>query len=344
MTGNCVQARSTGERWPDFFIAGAAKAGTTSLWRYLLQHPQIYMPREFRDKEPSFFCNTYGIDDPQKYLELFAAASADARVGEASGPYLTAPESADQIRRVVPHARFIIMLRNPADRAYSLYNWMIKEGYESIDTFEKALEAETDRVRDANFPSACGQYHWNFLYFRSGLYSAQIRRYLEVFPRENIHFVQFETFRRNPLPELKKIFQFLEVADSFQPAVDVHNAGAVPRSVARQYFLRNRADLFFRRLLVPKRKELIRYLMKRNVRENPARPMNSKTRATLIEQYDTDIRHTAQLTGMNLQEWLSTRPANALPRQTRSNRKVLIDGVSIGIYFWAREFISAAMV
>ncbi len=344
MTGNCERTALRQERWPDFFIAGAAKAGTTSLWRYLLQHPQIFMPREFRDKEPAFFCNTYGIDDPQKYLELFAPAPASARIGEASGPYLTAPESADQIRRVVPRARFIIMLRNPADRAYSLYNWMIKEGYESIDTFEKALEAETERVRDADFPNTCGQYHWNFFYFRSGLYSAQIRRYLEVFPRENIHFVQFEIFRRNPLPELKKIFQFLEVDDSLQPTLDVHNAGAVPRSVARQYFLRHRADRFFRRLLVPKRKELIRYLMKRNVRENPARPMVSKTRAALIDQYETDIQQTAHLTGMNLHEWLSNRSPGVMPRQPRTNRKVLIEGVTIGLYFWAREFLSAAIV
>ena len=92
-------------RVPDFFICGAARSGTTSLWEYLRQHPDVYMPTSIGDKEPSYFCDLYGMTDWQAYLSLFRDAGNRKRVGEASGPYLTSPESAGLIKAAVPNAR-----------------------------------------------------------------------------------------------------------------------------------------------------------------------------------------------------------------------------------------------
>ncbi|MCX7934830.1 MAG: sulfotransferase domain-containing protein, partial [Planctomycetota bacterium] len=129
-------------RLPDFFIAGAARSGTTALWRCLCQHPSIYMPATLGEKEPCHFCHHGFIRDRDAYLRLFCRARPEQLVGEASTYYLNCPETPGLIRAEIPQAKFIFILRQPADRAYSLYNWMLAEGYEREYPFEKALAAE----------------------------------------------------------------------------------------------------------------------------------------------------------------------------------------------------------
>src|SRR5260370_23408084 len=101
---------------PNFFIVGAAKSGTTSLWQYLKQHPDIFMPADITLKEPSYYCDTYGVESYAAYLALFFKdATTQKRIGEASTPYLTSPESARKIYNGVPDSRIIMMLRNPVN-------------------------------------------------------------------------------------------------------------------------------------------------------------------------------------------------------------------------------------
>ena len=129
---------------PNFFIVGAARCGTTSLWEYLRQHPDIYMPPVIEQKEPAFFCDLYGVEHWDFYLTLFEAGRGKKRIGEASTPYLSSPESAGQIHSVLPLAKIIITLRNPVVRAYSLYKWMHANGY--ADVIESPPK-ETDMKR-----------------------------------------------------------------------------------------------------------------------------------------------------------------------------------------------------
>ena len=83
---------------PNFFIVGAAKAGTSSLWTYLKDHPEVFMPKSNLHKEPAFFCDIYGIKSLERYKQLFASAtSKNKRIGEASTAYLACPESAGHI-------------------------------------------------------------------------------------------------------------------------------------------------------------------------------------------------------------------------------------------------------
>lgn len=138
-TKEVIRTIDNSKRFPDFFVVGAARSGTTSLWMYLLQHPKIFMPREIELKEPSFFCDLLDLYDVDAYLRLFSDAKPESAIGEASTAYLTSPESADLICNANPDARIIIMIRNPIDRALSLYKWMIREGYEWITPFEKSI-------------------------------------------------------------------------------------------------------------------------------------------------------------------------------------------------------------
>jgi len=219
------QVKAT-RRLPDFFISGAARSGTTSLWQYLRQHPDIYMPPVFELKEPSHFCDRYkfAMKDWDAYLGLFAEAKDQRRVGEASGPYLTSPESPGKIKAVIPNARFIISLRNPADRAYSLYKWMHQYGFENLPSFGEALQAETEsRFDREEFRDNNCQYYYNFLYFHSGLYYEQVKRFFDTFGRERVHVIIFEEFTRQPAEHLRRLFSFLEVDPSFSPLIEVHN-------------------------------------------------------------------------------------------------------------------------
>jgi hypothetical protein len=211
-------------RLPDFFICGAARAGTTSMWQYLRQHPDVFMPPAFEWKEPSYFCASYGVKDWDFYLSLFQEAGDKKRVGEASGPYLTSPESPGLIQQAIPNPQFIIMLRNPADRAYSKWKWMHQYGYEKISSFPEALAAE-DRCRFENdkFKKNHGQYYHNFLYFRSGLYHAQVKRFFDTFGRAPVHVLIFEEFIRDPRGAVQTAYAFLDVDPGFVPQIEIHN-------------------------------------------------------------------------------------------------------------------------
>jgi len=211
-------------RPPNFFICGAARCGTTSLWEYLRQHPDVYMPPVIEQKEPSYFCDLYGYSEWHHYLYLFHTAGNRKRIGEASTPYLTSPESAGRIRAAVSDAKLIISLRNPVVRAYSLYKWMHQNGYEKLTTFPEALDAEEAwRLDNDEFKKNNGQYYYNFLYFHSGLFFQQVKRYFDTFGREQVHVLIFEEFVKTPLEHVRESFRFLEVDPTFEPQIEVHN-------------------------------------------------------------------------------------------------------------------------
>jgi hypothetical protein len=213
------------ERLPNFFIAGAARSGTTSMWQYLRQHPEIYMPEAIDYKEPSFYGTLYGMRDRQAYLALFKDAGRKKLVGEASGPYLTDPSSPALIHKEIPHARFIVMLRNPADRAFSLFKWMQENGYEKTATFDEALKVETEsRFNNDSFIQNNGQYYYNFLYFHSGLYAAQVKRLFDTFGRDRVFPIIHEEFARETACWVRATYSFLGVNPSFKPHLEVHNA------------------------------------------------------------------------------------------------------------------------
>jgi len=220
-TGTSLEQKG---RMPDFFICGAARSGTTSLWQYLRQHPDIYMPPAIEHKEPSYFCDLYGMKDWQAYLSLFRDAGNKKRLGEASGPYLTSPESAGRIKAAAPDAGIIISLRNPVERAWSLYKWMHTNGYEKLPSFAEALATEESRLENADFIRNNGQYYYNFLYFHSGLYHDQVKRFFDTFGRDRVRVIIFEEFTEAPSEHIKAAYKFLEVDPAFSPALEVHNA------------------------------------------------------------------------------------------------------------------------
>ena len=211
---------------PNFFILGAGKSGSTSLYWHLKKHPDIFLTRI---KEPTFFSEGFQvIKNPIRYFELFDAVSTESIIGEASHVYLTSPSTARVLKGLFPDAKFLVILRNPVDRAYSLYNHMKRHGFEYIHTFEKALEAEEMRFTSKRFLENCPQYFYNYLYFRSGLYGEQLKNYFSVFPKkEQFCIIQFEQFITDPLNHFNRIYQFLGVDPEVDFEFEVRNKGKV---------------------------------------------------------------------------------------------------------------------
>lgn len=289
-------------RTPDFFIVGSAKCGTTSLWMYLKQHPDIFMPKALIEKEPSYFCHNYGIKNYAAYLSLFDAASTGQAVGEASTAYLTSPESAEWIHRANPRARIIVMLRNPVDRAYSLYRWMVNSGYEWIDSFEAALLAEASRINDY-FYFNNSQYYYNYLYFSSGLYSAQLSRYYKFFPATKIKLVLLDDLTKEPGGTLRDIYQFLGIDKNFNAEVKVHNKADIkPCSI----WLNNALRQVSRRFMGRKIGIAADLLRKANLNLSGKHwdKMSDATRCSLVEKYRLDVSETEKIAEVDLKSWI----------------------------------------
>jgi len=211
---------------PNLFVVGAPKCGTTSLHRYLGQHPMIAMSAV---KEPKFFladgtrprhrgpgderaCRAYVVDR-DAYEALFAYPRGDpSYAGESSPYYLWSPDAAARIRALVPDARLVAILREPTMRAYSNWSDLREQGREKLD-FASALAAEEERRK----------LDWEpFWFYRDlGLYGAQLTRLFDVFPRAQVKVVLTEDLTADPEGTVGDVFSFLGLEPLPTPLDDV---------------------------------------------------------------------------------------------------------------------------
>jgi hypothetical protein len=187
---------------PDFVIIGTQRGGTTSLYRYLTEHPDV--GPAFR-KEVHFFDRYYkkGID---WYLAHFPVRGEAPLVGEACPYYLFHPDVPKRVREAVPHAKFIALLRNPVDRAYSNYQMKVKRGIETL-SFEDAIDKERERLSSSDDPVSLPWRHYSYL--RRGLYVDQLKRWMSVFPREQFLIIKSEDFYKEPGRVLQQTLTYL---------------------------------------------------------------------------------------------------------------------------------------
>lgn len=201
---------------PNFLVAGAAKCGTTSLFDYLRQHPDIFMPPDL--KEPHYFCyadremnfigpdgrvpfiNKSAITKLARYEDLFVAGSGAPLRGEASATYIYWPETASRVAAYAPTMKLIFILRHPVDRAYSAFNHLKRLFLEPLD-FQSAIAAEAERTAQ--------NYGFMWRYMAGGRYAFQLQPFLKAFPREQIHILLFEDLKTNPEAAVHDVLRFL---------------------------------------------------------------------------------------------------------------------------------------
>lgn len=290
---------------PNFFIVGAAKSGTTSLYHYLRQHPQVFMPEI---KEPSYFMDWEGgIRSFDDYTSLFSDANDETAIGEASTGYLYEPEAPSRIRERFPQARIVVVLRNPVEMCFALWRHMRRLGKRGERlSFETALAEESARMSNPRFRSACVQsWHANFYYFNRASYYSQIRRYLDIFGSERLLVLLFESFKENPTETCRTVFRFLEVEDEFNPDMTKHNVGVEVRHRGLQKALDDPHPVFKRMSALLQLKTARRmkdWLRRINIR--PAPTMNAQTRLMLAESFSSDVELLGRLLDKDLTPWL----------------------------------------
>ena len=298
-------------RMPNFLIIGAAKAGTTALYHYLKQHPQIFMPPV---KEPNFFAlegqkpnfrgpgddeaiNRFSITDIEAYQALFEGAENALAIGEASPLYLYSPDAPRRIRRYVSNAKLIVILRNPVERAYSHFLHFVRDGREPHTDFRRALIEEERRIRE--------HWEWAWHYKAVGFYFIQLKRYYELFDLEQIRVYLYEDFKEKPMELLCDIFRFLGVDDDFKPDVSLRfNVSGVPRNKVLHAFLSKPhpvKSLLKPLIPVKLRQRLVVTLQNRNL----AKPeLPAAVRKELVDLYREDILKLQALIKRDLSHWL----------------------------------------
>jgi len=301
--------------FPNFFIIGAPKCGTTALYDILSQHPDIYMSPV---KEPHYFTfegdapifqgpggnyfKRVAVTRPRDYLMLFAGVKEHLAIGEASPTYLGSTVAAKRISNAVPGAKIIVLLRQPAERAYSHYQYLRFHGVESIGNFSAALEQET--IRKAN--------GWSRILFcrHGGYYFTNLSRYYQLFPREQIKVYLYEDWNQSPRTVLRDLYTFLGVDENFAPEIRRSNVTLIPRN-HRLNSLAKKPDRVEQLLapLIPEslNKKIIAAIQQLNRKYNlyPPPPIEPLIRQQLTDGYRDDILKTQELIGQDLSHWLA---------------------------------------
>ncbi|MFN0019003.1 MAG: sulfotransferase family protein [Pirellulaceae bacterium] len=293
---------------PSFFIVGAPKCGTTSLNDYLWQHPGIFIPAR---KELHYFGSDLRFlksERPtrEEYLAHFAAAQPGQVAGEASVWYLFSELAAKEIREFCPTAKIIIMLRNPADMMYSLHSQYLFESNEDLADFAEALAAEEDRSQGRRLPLG-SNYREGLLYRRVASFAGQVRRYLDVFPREQIHIIDFDDFSRDTSRVYAEVLQFLGVDPSFRCEFEVRNPNKQVRSRFLHSFLNNPGQLaILLGRLIPQslRRSLISRVKKANSAAAPRPPLSPELRSQLNREFRSEVEELSKLVGKDFSKWL----------------------------------------
>jgi hypothetical protein len=306
---------------PNFLVIGAAKSGTTSLHQYLRQHPQIYMSRL---KETNFFA--FDSDRPdfggpdgdvfnrdcvcrmEDYVRLFDGRTDEIAVGESSPRYLGAEGAAGRIKRCIPDARLIAILRHPADRAFSAFAMRQRDGWEPCATLDEAIADEPRRIEE----------RWGSgIYLRPGFYAKLLQPYFEHFHRDQIRIYLYDEFATAPDALLEDLFGFLGVDRRFRPgtAQKLNASGIIKNPVMRLIWTKTHPLQRTIRPLLPKtaREGVSRFFLGL---EKVRLPFPPEQRERLTNFYRDDIRQLEKLIGRDLSIWLAPR-AKHVPTEAR---------------------------
>jgi hypothetical protein len=200
-------------QFPDFFVIGAPRCGTTSLCRYLARNPQICFSRP---KEPHYFSRIDHLPSPDElqrdYFErCFSHQQASHRAtGEGSVSYLYLPGALELVNQLNPEARFIVQVRNPLSMLPSYHLRMQFLLQEDEPDFERAWELEASRVRGENLPKTCLEPRL-LMYSEAAKFGVQVKRLFNLVGRERSHVIVFDDLKADPLAVYQSALKFIGV-------------------------------------------------------------------------------------------------------------------------------------
>jgi hypothetical protein len=311
------------ETKPNFFIVGAAKSGTTSLYHFLDEHPDVYMSPI---KEPHFFskdikCEEFREDYKQKtiinldeyfsrkelekkhiayienyddYLKLFRDVKHEKRIGEISNGYLYSQVAAQEIYNSNPTAKIIIILRNPVERAFSHWLMGLKIGLaKNKDFFKEVLN---------DYNSLNKGWGISHTYIELGLYYEQVKRYFDIFPEENIKIFLFEELKNKPLTLMNDLYEFLDlpICESIN-SNKKYNETILPKNRIFEVFIHNKTLKYFASLIFNKS---VKNELKKLLYSKEAKPkLSDIERLNLIPYFIEDVQKLERLINKDLSHW-----------------------------------------
>ena len=298
---------------PTFLIVGAAKAGTTTLYKALKAHHDVFMSPM---KEPHFFSfvdspptftgphdkavNTTEVISSRAAYERLFDGSEDARaVGEASNSYLFFPDAAFQIKKTIPECKIIIMLRDPVERTFSHYRQAYALGHETLG-FNEALQMEKERKRLG--------WRWHYQYRDQSFYADSVKRFYDLFGKGNVLIVRFKELH-NLSNLMVKVYDFLGVDSSFSGFdQNAKNVTTLPKNRLLQRWMREGS--LMRQLahcLLPAtlRKSLFEGVASLNKGKRFNVEMGDDLRSELKNCFSDDIERLSLLTNKDFSDWVN---------------------------------------
>ena len=296
---------------PNFIIVGAPKCGTTALSEYLREHPNVFVSTP---KEVHYFSTDmphHGVAKSKRaYLELFSAAGPEHHaVGEASVWYLYSTCAAQNIRTFRPDMKLIVMLRNPADLAYSMHSQSLYNLWEDETDFGAAWRLCDARRAGERIPDPCDEPRI-LLYDELAALGAQLERLLGVFPREQVAIIFFEDFVCDTEGVYESVLAFLGLPLEHDVEFRPHNQNATHRYTWLSAITEQPPEALQRMVRTVKSVtgagslNVMRKLRNWNLVETERPPLEAYIRRAVLAHYRSDIETLARLTGRNLDHWL----------------------------------------
>ena len=295
-------------RQPNFLIVGAPRCGTTALYNALKQHPSVYLAVL---KEPHFFGSDlseqpHTIRDPDIYRSLFRGGEERPRRGEASVWYLRSRLAAREIYAMNPAMKIVILLREPVAMISSLHALYLRTENEDIEDLSEALSAESSRARGERLPPR--HYFPEGLQYRGNVaYDVQVGRYLDVFPRDQVHIILSEELRSHPHQTLDAVAEFLEIERPFRPESDPVRVQALIRDIVLPQLRRAHPQV---------RAKLQAWYRHH---DGPRRTPDPALERALRKEFRPGIERLERLIGRDLSHWYGE--ASADPGRTLERRR-----------------------
>ncbi len=293
---------------PNTFVVGLPKCGTTSLYDFLHDHPDVFMSAP---KEPHYFATDLDsceqISSERDYLQLFADAGEAPVVGEAYTWNLYSKDAARNIARLCPDAKIIICLRNPVDLIYSLHAQNVYNGSEDIEDFEAALDAEHGRTRSGK-TIVKQRFPIQQLFYRDvAHFGEQIVRYQAAFPPEQLQFILLDDIARRQEETFARVCSFLGIRPLPADRTYRANGNKRLRSSKLSGLLRDpsASPLWRCRGLIPvgMRRRIAALLWQVNTRQAPRPPVAPDLLANLAAEFRSEVAHVSHLIGIEASRW-----------------------------------------
>lgn len=303
---------------PNFIIIGAGKSGTTALYEYLAEHPQVFMSKV---KETNFFAlegeqlvdpsqdpdqmhhYPWSITSRAAYEALFEGVTVEKAIGEVSPMYLYHPDAPAKIKESLPHVKLIVILRNPVDRLYSRYMHLARERREPSETFDECLNRDSIWWKRNDL-------------IQEGFYYTHLQRYYDLFDPSQIKVYLYQELRKDPLALVQDLYEFIGVDGWFEPdlSVEYNVSGKIKNPILDRFIGQNSILKSAIHTISPKLMDVVikQEWLKKNInklrKQNLEKPaLKQETRVALTEEvYGNEIVKLQKLIGKDLSKWLKT--------------------------------------